>query len=170
VLLELAEHDETLVNRVEIILASIRPTEQADDAQAAHVEVNPALVRRQVRAIFHQLERMPSSEAYWHVEEMVETVRDLLISAWDLIYEEQGRNALAMLEAITGEYVEGWYHVDDSDGWASSFFDELAQAWAEGQIHPYDLMLAKLGREEEAIAQGMRHFERPVHFLPLVLK
>lgn len=271
VLLELAARDEALVNRVEVILASIRPAEQADtasdDAQAAHVEVDPALVRRQVRAIFHQLERMPSSEAYWHVEEMVETVRDLLISAWDLIYQEEGRNAMAMLEAITGEYVEGWYHVDDSDGWASGFFDELAQAWAqaclvadlsdqereawaeklqawheeledygtgyefamaaaaarqgweypplqrtlageitpqgawegeapwfadplaqarlqvlerqeryeeylnlaqaEGQIRQYVLMLAKIGRGEEAIEQGMRHFERPDHFLPL---
>ena len=39
-----------------------------------------------------------------------------------------------MLEAITDAYASEWTALDDSDGYASDFFDSLGLAWAEALL------------------------------------
>src|SRR3712207_7037359 len=45
-----------------------------------------------------------------------------------------GQNALVILEAITEEYVAGWFELDDSNGEGSGFFEELGPVWTEALL------------------------------------
>lgn len=134
-LLDLAARDATLVDHVEALLAVKQPVEQPaappDKAKQSRALIDPKSIRRQVQSILHSLDRMRSSEAYWHVEGVVDGVRSLLISAWDFIADEDWESASALLEAITDEYIEGWVNLDDSDGFAGDFFTELGEAWTQ---------------------------------------
>src|SRR5260370_42267895 len=55
----------------------------------------------------------------------------ILDEAWTLIEADDGPNALAMLQALTEEYIREWENLDDSDAEASDFFKELGPAWTE---------------------------------------
>jgi len=96
--------------------------------------VDPAPFRRQVHSILRSLDRMRSSEAYWHVGGVVDQVRGLLDRAWELIEAGDGNNALRVLEGITDAYVNEWYNLDDSDGDASAFFSDLGAVWTEAAL------------------------------------
>src|SRR5258708_22638785 len=91
-------------------------------------------VRRQVRSILDSLGRMRSSEAYWQVGAVANEVRQLLEQGWTLIQADDGRSALALLEAITEAYVADWTNLDDSDGEASGFFQDLCPLWTEALL------------------------------------
>src|SRR5438128_9461858 len=92
------------------------------------IAVDTKAVRRQVRSIIHSLDRMRSSEAYWHIGAVVNEVGQVLEQAWALIREDDGRNALILLEALTEAYLAEWEDLDDSDGEASGFFSDLGKA------------------------------------------
>jgi len=77
---------------------------------------------------------MRSSEAYGYVGAVVNEVGRILDQAWTLIQANDGRNALTILEAITKEYMTEWENLDDSDGEASDFFNDLAAAWTEAVL------------------------------------
>lgn len=96
--------------------------------------VDPTPFRRQVRSILHGLGGMRASEAYWHVGDVVSQVGGVLGKAWEFIHAGDGNNALSILEAITEEYVDEWVELDDSDGYAGEFFDELGPAWTEAAL------------------------------------
>jgi uncharacterized Zn finger protein len=104
--------------------------------------VDPTPFRRQVHAILHSLDRMRRSEAYWHVGDVVGEVRQVLDQAQDFVEAGDGRNALAILDAITEEYLADWLNLDDSDGDASAFFEDLGPVWTEA------LLTADLTAEE----------------------
>jgi uncharacterized Zn finger protein len=91
--------------------------------------VDPQRIRRRVIGILHSLDGMRRSEAYWHVGEVIGQVGSVLQEAWDLMNEGDEESALVVLEAITDEYVKGWTGLDDSDGYAGGFFQELDEAW-----------------------------------------
>ncbi len=107
-----------------------------------HTTVNPEAYRRKVRSALRSLDRMRPSEAYWHVSEVVDQVREILDDAWKFIQAGDGQNALAVLEGITEGYVQDWTYLDDSDGDVSAFFDDLGDAWTEA------LLTADLSQEE----------------------
>src|SRR5260370_37454424 len=96
-----------------------------DTSSPRRAQVDAKAVRRQVRSILHSLDRMRSSEAYWQGGAVANEVRQLLEQGWTLIQGDDGRNALALLEAITEAYVADWTNLDDSDGEASGFFQDL---------------------------------------------
>ena len=56
-----------------------------DTSSPRRAQVDTKAVRRQVRSILHSLDRMRSSEAYWHVGAVANEVRQLL---------EQGQNGV----------------------------------------------------------------------------
>ncbi len=93
--------------------------------------IDAGAIRCQVRYALHSLDRMRDSEAYWHMGEMVDEARQVLDQAWAYIEGGDGRNALAVLEALTEEYVADWTVLDDSDREASGFFEDLGPAWTE---------------------------------------
>ncbi len=96
--------------------------------------VDATAYRRQVHALLHSLDRQRRSEAYWHVGEVVGDVRQVLQQAQDFVTAGDGRNALAILEAITEEYLAEWTALDDSDGEAGGFFEDLGPVWTEALL------------------------------------
>ena len=121
----------------------ITPSPKA--APKPYIEADPKAVRRQVRSIIHSLDRMRSSEAYWHVGAVVSDAQRLVDQAWEFIKADDGSNALTLLEAITEEYLSEWENLDDSDGEASGFFDDLGAAWTEA------ILSVDLTREEREL-------------------
>ncbi len=51
-----------------------------------------------------------------------------------MIQADDGRSALALLEAITAAYTADWTNLDDSDGEASGFFHDLGPIWTEALL------------------------------------
>src|SRR5713226_6169718 len=119
-----------------------------DTSSPRRAQVDAKAVRRQVRSILHSLDRMRSSEAYWHVGAVANEVRQLLEQGWTLIQADDGRSALALLEAITEAYVADWTNLDDSDGEASGFFQDLGPIWTEA------LLSADLSSQERKVWAG----------------
>jgi len=96
-----------------------------------HTAVDASAYRRQVYALLHSLDRLRASEAYWHVGSVVSQVLQVLQPAQDFLTAGDGRNALAILEAVTEEYLSEWTTLDDSDGEVGGFFADLGPLWAE---------------------------------------
>jgi uncharacterized Zn finger protein len=165
VLLRLAANDPYATDEIERQIAVSRitpdtsvPEATSRDAPQRRTSVDPAPVRRQVHAILHSLDGMRRSEAYWHVDSVVNQMRQLLHRAEDFIEAGDGRNALLLLEAITDEYVAGWTGLDDSDGFAGGFFGELGAAWTEAGLVADDLT----SEERERWAQTLTRWQADV--------
>ncbi len=136
-LLKLAEQEPAVIATIErqaILLqtSSSQPTTPPQQATPKPpITVDTKAVRRQVRSSIHSLDRMRSSEAYWHIGAVVNEIGQLVEQAWALIKADDGQQALTILEAITEEYMSEWENLDDSDGEASGFFSDLGTAWTE---------------------------------------
>src|SRR6266852_9941663 len=139
-LLKLAEQEPSLISTIEKQVALLHASSSQPTTPSPTVAPKPAIavdtkaIRRLVRSSIHSLDRMRSSEAYWHVGAVVNEVGQLVEQAWALIKADDGRNALILLEAITEEYIGEWENLDDSDGEASAFFDDLGTAWTEALL------------------------------------
>ena len=95
----------------------------------------PAAVRKALRQRVRSLSRMRPSEAYWHVGEVVQELRENdLALAWGCLDDDDGPGALTILQALTEAYMDEWEALDDSDGEASAFFDDLGEAWCEALL------------------------------------
>jgi len=112
----------------------MQPVRNTSAPQQRRPPVDPNVFRRQVRTILRSLDRMRSSEAYWHVGAVVNEVRQVLEQAQGFVAAGESRNALAILEAITEAYVTDWVELDDSDGEASAFFEDLGAVWIEAVL------------------------------------
>ncbi|TMC83411.1 MAG: hypothetical protein E6J10_10190, partial [Chloroflexi bacterium] len=102
-LLKLGEQEPSLREAIER-QAALLQTSTPKAVPKPHITVDPKVVRRQVRSIIHSLDRMRSSEAYWQIGAVVNEIGQLVDQAWALIKADDGRQALTVLEAITGEY------------------------------------------------------------------
>ena len=147
-LLKLAEQEPSVIATIErqatlLQTSSSQPTTSPQQATPKPpITIDTKAVRRQVRSSIHSLDRMRSSEAYWHIGAVVTEIGQLVEQAWALIKADAGRQALTVLEAITEEYMSEWENLDDSDGEASGFFSDLGTAWTEA------ILSADLTREE----------------------
>ncbi len=118
-LLKLAEREPALTNVIEELVGLPKPVSPEETVSPPTVspqraQVDAKAASRQVRSILHSLDRMRSSEAYWHVGAVVNEVGNLLEQSWTLIQADDARSALALLEAITQAYVSDWTDLDDS--------------------------------------------------------
>ena len=102
-------------------------------------------IRRQVRSLLRSADYL--GEVTYGVLELAEQARPH-IEAGD------GNSALAILEAVTDEFVTGWTDLDDSDGEAGELFDDLSVLWAEA-ILTADLTPA----EREAWAERLADWQ-----------
>ena len=165
VLLRLAANDPHVADEIEtqITLSQATPDKSETDvspkdAPQRRTPVDPIPMRRQVSGILHSLGGMRMSEAYWHVNGVVDQVRQLLHQVQDFVEAGDGRNALLLLEAITDEYVAGWTGLDDSDGFAGDFFGELGEAWTSAALVADDLA----PEERERWAQKLTRWQAEV--------
>lgn len=134
----LAARQPGLADLIEIQLQSLlrsQPVEAASTPSApSRRRQTPgatASLRRQVRSALRSLGRLRPSEAYGQVGGVVDEIRQLAERARPLLEAGDGRSALAVLEAVTEEYVASWTELDDSDGEPSGFFEELGPLWTE---------------------------------------
>jgi uncharacterized Zn finger protein len=161
-LLKLAEREPTLTHVIEELVGLPEPispevTAYPATASPRRAQVDAKAIGRQVRSILHSLDRMRSSEAYWQVGAVVNEVRQLLEQGWTLIQADDGRSALSLLEAITEAYVSDWTNLDDSDGEASGFFQDLGPVWTEA------LLSADLSsRERKAWANKLETWQQEI--------
>src|SRR5438067_1519293 len=132
-LLKLGEQEPSLAEAIERQVALLQISQPTPPSSKTvpkpHITVDPKVVRRQVRSIIHSLDRMSGSEAYFQIGAVVNEIGQLVDQAWVLIKADEGRQALAVLEAITEAYLSEWENLDDSDGEASGFFNDLGTAW-----------------------------------------
>jgi uncharacterized Zn finger protein len=148
-LLKLAEQVPSVITTIErqTTLLQISASQPTTPPQLATpkpaIVLDTKAIRRQVRSSIHSLDRMRASEAYWHGGAVVNEAGQLVEQAWALIKADDGRQALAVLEAITEEYMSEWENLDDSDGEASGFFSDLGTVWTEA------ILSADLTREEQ---------------------
>ncbi|MBI3977407.1 MAG: SWIM zinc finger domain-containing protein [Chloroflexi bacterium] len=140
VLLAMAERQPALAGEIErevqlqqsqAAAAAAATAAGSSAARQRRTPVDASSFRRQVRAALHSLDRLRSSEAYWHVGGVVDEVRRVAEQARPFVEAGDGRDALTILEAVTEEYVAGWTDLDDSDGEAGEYFGDLDLLWAE---------------------------------------
>jgi len=143
VLLNLAERNPALVKTIDhevempclaLTETTPQPSVRIPTSATRPGVIDPQAVRRQVRKSLHSLDYLRSSEAYWQVSAVVDDVRRFLDQAWVLLEKDQGRDALLVLQALTEAYLAEWENLDDSDGEASGFFQELVPAWSEALL------------------------------------
>jgi uncharacterized Zn finger protein len=158
-LLHLVEQQPALADVVEaqVHRVGIEPAADASAPQERRTPVDPNVFRRQVRTILRSLDRMHSSEAYWHVGAVVNEVRQVLEQAQGFVAAGDGHNALAILEAITEAYVADWVELDDSDGEASACFEDLGAVWTEAVLTA-DLTT----KERQTWAEKLTRWQREV--------
>ena len=114
----------------------------SDGGKSQRVRVDTKAIRRQVYSALHSLDRMSGSEAYYYVGAVLGELGNIVDRAWEFIKADDGRNALAILEAITEEYLDEWEILDGSDGESGEFFNILGSAFTEA------ILTADLSKEE----------------------
>lgn len=155
--LKLTERDPDLADNVAATVSIMAPQVSVGvDAEATGETpaVSPVPYRRKVRTLMRSLDHMRSSEAYWHIGSVVREVSQVADEARAFTEAGDGRNALIVLEAVTAAYLEEWESLDDSDGDASAFFNDVARVWAEA------LLIADLTpREREEWAEKLEDWQ-----------
>jgi hypothetical protein len=81
-------------------------------------------LRRELRSLWRSL---GPEDTYAYVD----VAREFAERAYTFLEKNDGRSALAVLETVTQEYVDIWFDLDDSNGDAAAYFNELAALWAE---------------------------------------
>jgi uncharacterized Zn finger protein len=159
-LLRLVELQPELADVIEGQVQRLRnqPVGDAPVPRQRRTSIDPDVFRRQVRSILRPLGRMRPSEAYWHVSAVVDEVRQVLEQAKGFVAERDGRNALAILEAITEAYITDWVELDDSDGEASAFFEDLGAVCTEA-ILVADLTIEERRTWAKKLAQWQHEVE-----------
>jgi uncharacterized Zn finger protein len=126
-LLRLAEHDPTLADRIERLIA---PTPlRSAPALARPASADVPTFRRQLRRAFAS-----PDDDYGASSRVVAALEPLAEQIDGLIAGENPEAALPLLEALTEEYGGRWLEYDDSDGELGAFFDDLGQLWAEALL------------------------------------
>jgi uncharacterized Zn finger protein len=149
-LVGLAERNPELADAIErqaalLQLASAAPQARQVGGSVRRSPIDQESIRRQVRIIMQSAER--DEDDYYDYyddegdpgEDVVTQTRELLSQAERFTTGGDARSALAILEAITDEYLNGYRalyddyeeHYGQYEGAASEFFAELADAWAE---------------------------------------
>lgn len=105
-----------------------------EPAPARNISAAVKAARREVRDEVRGLNRFSSSEAYWLVGGVVDGVRSVASHVTEYLNNGDAATALAVLDAITDEYLSVWEELDDSDGDASALFYDLSPLWTEALL------------------------------------
>ncbi|NJN92762.1 MAG: hypothetical protein HC875_01065 [Anaerolineales bacterium] len=98
--------------------------------QQRQMPIDPTPFRKQAQALFRGYDYGDYAAGYSIAQQMSQ----LMAKASPFLDAGDGRNALLILEAITGPYVDSWSEFDDSDGEMASVFDELGSYLAEAVL------------------------------------
>lgn len=89
-----------------------------------HKKVDVDVYRRHILGIVHSLDGMRMSEAYWHVGDMVDQLREVQQSAAKFLEAGDAETALDILLVLLEEASRAIEYVDDSNGELGGFVDE----------------------------------------------
>ncbi len=127
-IVKLAQRDPDLADWIESIAQDLAGTPEEASKRPT---VNPDAVRGRVGRILNGAGYGRSSRDYWSAHDVIAGLAEVLEEVREALNQNDGQNSLVILEALTQEYVSGWYEVDDSDGELGDFFEDLGLAWAE---------------------------------------
>ena len=127
-IVKLAQRQPDLADRIEFIAQDLAGT---PEEAANRPTINPDAVRRRVGRILYGAGYGRSSRDYWSADDVIAGLAEILGDVSEDLDQNNGQNSLVILEALTQEYVSGWYDLDDSDGELYAFFEDLGMAWAE---------------------------------------
>jgi uncharacterized Zn finger protein len=152
-LVGLAERNPELADAIErqaalLRLASAAPQARHAGGSVRRSPIDQESIRRQVRIIMQSAER-DEDDYYDYYDDEGDPGEDIATQTRELVSQAErftaggdARSALAILEAITDEYLNGYRALYDDyeerygeyEGAASEFFSELADAWAEAVL------------------------------------
>ncbi|HET9223717.1 MAG TPA: SWIM zinc finger family protein [Roseiflexaceae bacterium] len=155
-LVGLAEHNPELADAIErqaalMRLANAAPQAHQASGSARRSPIDQESIRRQVRIIMQSAARDEDEDDYDYYddegdpgEDIAAQVREIVEQATRFTAGGDARSALAILEAITDEFLNGYGEFYDDyeemygeyEGAASDVFAELADAWAEAILSP----------------------------------
>ena len=141
-----------LVDWVEAAIATPSGKTKKGKRKAVDTEV----YRRQVRTIIHSLDRMRSSEAYWHVGGLVTELEEVEANAVKFLDAGDADTALAILLALIEEAGEGFEVIDDSDGEFGGYLSDIGQPLAEA-ILMLDLSAVERQQLIDRLKKADRH-------------
>jgi len=87
--------------------------------------IDVGAIRREVRQTIHALDRTRTSEAYWQVAGVANGIQPIAERARAFLEANDPASALAVLDAVTTEYVADWTGLDDSEGELGDVFVPL---------------------------------------------
>lgn len=120
-----------LYDQIEAAIALPSTTSKAKSGTANRKKVERDVYRRRVRGIMHSLDRMRSSEAYWHVGGLVGELDGVRQTAMEFLQAGEPEAALEILLTLIEESHDGFDYVDDSNGELGDFLSGIGEALAE---------------------------------------
>ncbi|GAB4412658.1 MAG: hypothetical protein Fur0044_06950 [Anaerolineae bacterium] len=127
---QLLSEQPRLVDWVETQVAlkkTLAETPVMSQPQQRQTPIDPAPFRKQAQSLF----RGYDYGDYYAGSSIAHQMSQLMAKASPFLDAGDGRNALLILEAITGPYVDNWSEFDDSDGEMAGAFDELGSLFTE---------------------------------------
>jgi len=129
-LTQLLSEQPRLVDWVETQVAlkkTLAETPVMSQPQQRQTPIDPAPFHKQAQALF----RGYDYGDYYAGSSIAHQMSQLMDKVSPFLDAGDGRNALLILEAITGPYVDNWSEFDDSDGEMAGAFDELGSLFTE---------------------------------------
>jgi uncharacterized Zn finger protein len=118
--------------------------------------VDAEVYRREIHNIIHSLDRLRSSEAYWHVGGLVNELQEVEANAVKFLDAGDADTALAILLALIEEASDGYESIDDSDGEFGGYLSDVGQPLAEA-ILSLELSAVERQRLNDRLKKYDRH-------------
>jgi len=126
ILTKLIQEQSELYDRIEALTAV--PTKSRKKRKK---KVDIEVYRRHILGTVHSLDGMRMSEAYWHVGDLANQLREVQGSAMKFLDAGDAETALEILLVLLEEASRGIEYVDDSDGELGGFVGDLGTPLAE---------------------------------------
>src|SRR5271157_12720 len=126
ILTKLIREQPDLYDRIEA-MTSTPPKTKKQSKKKVDIEV----YRRHIIGILHSLDGMRMSEAYWHVGDLANHLREVRESAVKFLDAGEAETALEILLVLLEEASRAIEYIDDSDGELGGFVGELGASLAE---------------------------------------
>jgi uncharacterized Zn finger protein len=129
--LKLIQFEPDIIDIVEAQVALLAPTpttvatSSVSPPQPARPTIDPKALRRQVRSLLGYSGGGRSWRGYDYVGAAVSAVSEVVAQAQQLVEAGAGREALAVLDVLTEEFLTVWEGLDDSDGESTDFSKSL---------------------------------------------
>jgi len=125
ILTKLMEEQPELCDRIEAL------TTVPSRPRKKHKKVDLEVYRRHIMGIVHSLDGMRMSEAYWHVGDLANQLREVQQSAAKFLDAGDAETALEILLVLLEEASRAIEYIDDSDGELGGYVGELGTPLAE---------------------------------------